>query len=144
MVWEYSFGRDAGGITFPSNAVVKSAYTTDAAGIAATRLRSDGNEYGTSPYIVGCGYAVHSTNDAFMVDGGVPDQLGLLLVRLSDGYSWTLMGYNTGPWVWIEPLALTCTELFATVQLRPGDASQAHAEIVRVRLDSLGSGMPPN
>jgi hypothetical protein len=74
----------------------------------------------------------------------LPNQVGLLLVRLADGYSWSLTGPFNGPWIWEQPLAVTCTELFATVRVRAADSGKNHATIARVSIASLGSGTPPD
>ncbi len=137
MVWQRGSGRNDGGNAYPINDVMKSPYATSSGTVQGVRVRSAGISYGTSLFIVGCGYAV---NDQSIV----PNQVGLLLVRLADGYSWTLTGAFNGPWIWEEPLALTCTELFATVRVRTGDSGKNHATIARVRLDSLGPGTPPD
>lgn len=75
---------------------------------------------------VGCGYAARSNGEHIRV------------VRLSDGQSWLLSNALTDPWGWSEPLALTCTELFATVR------NSGVTRLARVRLDSLGPGIAPD
>jgi hypothetical protein len=75
---------------------------------------------------VTCGYAARSNG------------LHIRVVRLSDGQSWTLSNATTDPWGWSEPLAVTCTELFATVHI-PGAT-----RLARIRLDALGPGIAPD
>jgi hypothetical protein len=58
----------------------------------------------------------------------------LLIVRLSDGAAWMLAG--TDPMTYtMEPVGLTCDEVFFADPLN---------RVVRVRLDSLGPGLPPD
>ena len=109
-----------------------SPFTTDAAALQPRRLRSEvGNGFATSRPQVGCGYAAREIYD------------GIRIVRLSDGVSWMLPSQQGSTWLWNEPLAVTCTELFAMVAA-DGDAGWQDVGIARVRLDSLGPGTPPD
>jgi len=63
----------------------------------------------------------------------------MYVVRLSDGYSWLLAGKSAAPYEgWSRPLVLTCDELFASIDTAPTP------RILRIRLDSLGPGTPPD
>ncbi|CAN5364164.1 hypothetical protein BH09MYX1_BH09MYX1_10060 [soil metagenome] len=135
MVWNYCSDRYDGGITFPKNDVMTAPFTTDPTLLVPRRLRSDGTQFGTTPFVVGCGFAAHASTV-------VPGETGLLLVRLSDGRSWTLTT-PSGPWIWTEAIALTCTELFALVRTK-APVSGTTFTVARVRLDSLGPGLAPD
>jgi hypothetical protein len=125
FVWVEGQGWDPTTETFASAAYYTSPYTTDPAQITRRRLTAESpTSFGDSYTKVGCGYAAH-TNEA-----------GVRVVRIADGVSWLLTnepGYN-----FVEPLGITCTEIFVDVGIGDGNIS-----IARVRLDSLGPGMPP-
>jgi hypothetical protein len=102
-------------------------YTTEPGAVASRRVRTEqGPGFDVVYFQVGCGYAARSNGEHIRV------------VRLSDGQSWVLSNALTDAWGWTEPLALTCTELFATVR------SSGVTRLARVRLDSLGSGIAPD
>lgn len=106
-------------------------------------LRTDltGYPFGTSPFVVGCGYAARSAE--MKQDGGF--QGGTLIIRLSDGYAWHLPdgpGVDWG-WGWRTPIAITCDEIFVKVHERPMPTAPPRWNVARVRLDSLGTPMPP-
>ena len=132
MAWVYGTGRtDPNGGLFTAVSIMTSPFTTDPAQVQPRRLRSDElYGYGT-PFHVGCGYAARALSD------------GVRLVRLSDGVSWLLSADWHLHFQWIEPVAITCTELFAQVSVRTGDAWTL-PKYARVRLDSLGPGVPPD
>lgn len=132
LVWLHGSGRDGGNGPYPVDSIMTSTYTTTASGLNPRRLRSEGPCIGgiADQSIVGCGYALRSTC-AFLPSGG------LLVVRLSDGRSWPLVSNNT-PWAYVDPIAITCDELFAVV------SENNVGNIVRVRLDSLGPGLAPD
>lgn len=136
LVWTHGSGRDGGSGAYPVDSIMTSPYATTASALNPRRLRSEGPCIGGSSdqYVVGCGYAVHPTCAFAPADG-------LLIVRLADGQSWPLVS-NNGPWAYVYPIAMTCSELFAVVSERVGN--QDIGNIVRVRLDSLGSGLPPD
>jgi hypothetical protein len=110
-----------------------SPFATTEAAVQRRQLRNEAAPYcAGAPFVVGCGYAAqcgYGTNGP---------QVGVRIVRLSDGQSWPLLTQNgVDPWIWSEPIAITCSEVFVRVQT-PGDFN-----IARVRLDSLGPGEPP-
>jgi len=136
LVWLQGEGRPPGAQYFTDNWVMTSKYTTDPAQIQPRRLvRWPGLGIGTyySPPPVGCGYAVYK----YGTDEPVRE-LGLLVVRLSDGTSWRLIDRPDAPADgWFYPLAVTCDEFFAAAK------DNRVMNIRRVRLDSLGPGTPP-
>ncbi|MEO8800807.1 MAG: hypothetical protein ABI551_23150 [Polyangiaceae bacterium] len=103
-----------------------SPFTTDPSKLAPRRLRSAVPKgFETSQIKVGCGYAARANG------------ANLRIVHLSDGTSWVLP--NNSPWSWVNPLAVTCDEVFVTVGIGSGSTN-----IARVRLASLGPGIPPD
>ena len=82
---------------------------------------------------MGCGYAARPAG----LDD--PYHASLHVVRLSDGQGWLLTGNLDPPRMqWSIPLGITCDELFTTVSI------EYRTRILRVRLDSLGPGTPPD
>lgn len=125
MAWIYGHGRTTGDLTpYEHYDILTAPYTTDPAKIVARRLRSeDGPSFGLDPFVVGCGYAARTNGKH------------LRIVRLSDGQSWVLESTSVG---FYAPFAITCDELIADV------AVAGHYTLGRVRLDSLGPGIPPD
>ncbi len=136
LVWIEAKGRKSGGPTpFDSYDIMTAPYTTDPSKVVARRLRSErGEGYTLFNHVVGCGHAARWT------------PAGIRILRLSDGWSWLLplVTPDTPPeergWAWADPLALTCTELFLPVAINGGSSRP----LVRLRLDSLGPGVPPD
>ncbi len=141
IVWTHGSGHptDTESI-YPTRSIMVSPFTTDPSQIQPRRLRSDPNQAADDNFVVGCGYAARSA----------PGRDGLLVVRLSDGWSWVIPSNDTpgARWLWAYPIGMTCDEIFAvyadTEQI--GDASPPPLvpNIARVRLDSLGAGMAPD
>jgi len=131
MVWHYGANRsDPNGI-FPTMSDMTSPFATDPSKLQPRRLRSEvGSAFGDNIQ-VGCGYAADGTPN------------GIRIVRLVDGVSWLLPQITGSTWQWIEPLAVTCSEVFASASA-DGDAGWQYSTIARVRLDSLGPGIPPD
>jgi hypothetical protein len=134
MVWMYGEGKGPVQEPYPVRSVMMSPFTTDPAAIAPTRLRSyPSADALILPWIVNCGYAAVEME---------PDRI--LVVRLSDGWSWELSTLDVGDagpisqWNFGTVFALSCEEVF----LRGGVGLQMN--IARVRLDALGPGMPPD
>lgn len=127
LVWIDAQGRDAGSTPFDTLTIMTSPFTTDSAKVTQRRLRTEGGTaFGVWPFVVGCGYAARSNG------------IHIRVVRLSDGWSWVLPAQDPGsPISWETPLALTCTELFATVHA-------GTRRTARIRLDSLGPGVAPD
>jgi hypothetical protein len=131
LVWIEANDRASDGLTFNEHAIMTAPYTTDPAKLTPRRLRSEeGDDFGSRPFIVGCGYAARA-NGRY-----------IRLVRIADGRSWRLETDHPDadasmPWRWEEPLAITCDELFANATSDDGGGTR----IVRARLDSLGPGL---
>jgi hypothetical protein len=77
-------------------------------------------------------------------DAGTPDPQSMVCRRMVTDWpimSWQILNRNfeqAVEWRIDHPYALTCDEIFA----RAG--SKSHIDVVRVRLDSLGPGTPPD
>ena len=130
LVWTHGEGRAAGDDTYPRRSILAADFTTDPGALRPRRLRSDPNPVvgaGDMRFAVGCGHAGRNA---------MPPR-DLLVVRLADAVSWRLRGGRG--WTWGRLLGFTCDEAFATVFSREQGTS-----IVRVRLDSLGPGDPPD
>lgn len=131
LVWTHGSNGDGGIWSYPDYEIVTSPYTTSAPALQPRHLRSEGScSLVSDEYVVGCGYAMHPTC-AYL-----PSE-GLRIVRLADGRSWPLVSDN-GPFAYVHPIAITCDELFATV------SENNVADIVRIKLASLGVGDPPD
>ena len=133
MVWVYSEGKGYNEDPYPIRSIVTSPFTTDPGALDWRRLRSYPNPYPViEAWSVGCGRAAHA----------LPGTSGqVLLVRLSDGVSWTLESPKCAPpdnWCLDTVYALTCDELF----LRGG--RNAEVGFVRIPFDQLGPGTPPD
>jgi hypothetical protein len=129
MVWTYGEGKLPGGYKYTKLSVMTAPYTLDPAKAALTsrRLRSDPTTFFPIKYAVGCGYAARmETTDT---EGNY-----VLVVRLTDGVSWKLMPKDPMSYP-VGAVGLTCDELFFE------DPTQ---RVGRVRLDSLGPGIPPD
>lgn len=139
IVWthgsEHPPGEDS---IYPTRSIMVSPFTTEADEIEPRRLRSDPNQASGDNFVVGCGYAARNA-------GG---RDGLLVVRLSDGWSWLIPSNDTAGsrWLWYHPIGMTCDEVFLTyAKNRPvSDASPLVPNIARITLDSLGPGMAPD
>lgn len=127
MVWLEGVPRTTDGSFLPAS-IMTAPYTTNPTQITKRRLRSEAGNVGVSNFVVGCGYAAR-------------DLYGQTrLVRVADGQSW-LLGSNptsSNLWDWMTPLVITCAEMFAYV------TADGQPNIARVRLDSLGPGVPPD
>ena len=136
MVWTYDEGPNACSNDPPNPAAVWTApYTTDPAVVSASsrRLRTEMRGMTVSPYAVGYGYAMH------WVAYGDPPTNALFVVRLADGVSWQIPGStNSSELSWGPVLGFTQTELFV------GANMSNSSSILRIRLDSLGPGDPPD
>jgi hypothetical protein len=129
MVWAYGEGKRPGGKRYPRRSIMTAPFTTHPEKIQPRRLRS--HPYDTvsnERFVVGCGYAAHPR----LADGGV----GVMVVRLSDGVAWTIP--YTPDFKHPTPIGVTCDEVF----LRGYFGGLWN--IARVRIDSLGPGLPPD
>ncbi len=135
MAWSVGDGRPDQNSKFDKVHLLTSAYTTDANPTGQELTTVSGWGMAATPFVVGCGYAARQS--IIPLDASITDANTLQIFRLSDGMRWSL------PAAWTQPLAITCTELFATVAVPGDDAGvKSHYTIGRVRLDSLGVGMP--
>jgi hypothetical protein len=126
MVWSYGEGKEPSAEVFPTRSIMTAPYATDPTAVMPRRLRSlPGKSLVVEPWRVGCGYAAHTS-----------DTTEVLVVRLSDGWSWRVPN-AAGASIDLA-LGLTCEELFA------GAFISKLFTIARVRLDSLGPGEPPD
>jgi hypothetical protein len=134
MAWVYAEGRVGNTAEWAKLSVMTAKYTTDPAQVAATarRLRSYGDTYmQIGSMAVGCGYAA--------TFGGSPGHAwgDVLLVRLSDGWSWTIPASQK---LWFDhPIGVTCKEVFILANRASGQRN-----VVRVAIDSLGPGQAPD
>ena len=116
-----------------------SKFSTDPAEIKPRRLipwtqSLIGTPSGILPPPVGCGYAVYRFYDGTKS----PEEFGLVIIRLADGVHWKLLSNSISPPdSWSLPIAVTCDEVFSRYK---GGFLES---IRRVRLDSLGPGIPP-
>jgi hypothetical protein len=141
MVWTYGEGKAPSDIDYPTRSIMTAPFTTDPAEVASTakRLRSDPGPFSSAPWGIGCGYATFALNVPAATDGG-DASTALLVVRLSDGVSWIVSGPTFASGMhFAGPLGSSCTDVFAVAQF-PDDA----VSVVRIRLDSLGPGIPPD
>ena len=131
LVWLDASGTpDVSGL-FPTLSIMTAPFTTDPAAIVPRRLRSETSPgFAIENFKVGCGFAARR-NDS-----------GIRIVRLSDGLSWHLPADPSAIWAWGDTVALTCTEFFGTIHI--ATPPYGHNNIARVRLDSLGPGIPPD
>jgi hypothetical protein len=138
MVWTYGEGKEPGkegSYSYKKLSVMTAPYTTDPAEVAAKarRLRSDLSTMWVYPYGLGCGHAAHEVSEK----GTSRD---LLVVRLADGVSWLLKGAEGGTGLkYLFALGATCEEVFTTAEV-----NDIGMTILRIRLDSLGPGIPPD
>ncbi len=140
MVWTEAFGRTGGTTSDYANYETWTAkYTTDPSALAATkrRVRSAGVASYSEQYVLGCGYAAIAIAPRF--DWGAAP--GFRVIRLSDGVSWTAISHSQEQredFFTVRPAAITCDEVF----LR--GVAAGHSQVVRIRIDSLGPGTPPD
>lgn len=128
MMWMEGSGHTGDPIAFDTAQLMTSPFATDPAKVVARRLRSESpDSIGVTTTKVGCGYGAR-TNGNY-----------LRIVRLSDGVSWVLNNSGSS-WKWINTLVVTCDEVFVTVGLPLPNGSN----IARVRISSLGPGIPPD
>ena len=141
MVWLEASEREGTSQIYAKQDTWTAKYTTDPDVLAATkrRVRATTIEYG-NVYKVGCGYAAVS---AFTTSPW--GQSGVRVIRLSDGVSWDVIDNSEAQllqWHLSLPLAVTCDEVFVAGSTWRGTGSR-HNEIMRIRIDSLGPGIPP-
>jgi hypothetical protein len=140
MVWSQGEDRDySKSELFPSKSIMTAPFTTDPAQAQAKarRLRSEPGTLIARPlgkFAVGCGYAARA---GYM---NTDLKYAMVVVRLSDGYSWIFPGgSDVNNLSWDEVLGITCEDIFVNVGVK-----DLYGTISRIRLDSLGPGIPPD
>jgi hypothetical protein len=124
LVWVEAQGRKAVTDPFDTYTIMTAPFTSSPSAVQPRRVRSEtGPAFGTSGFVVGCGHSARTNGTHTRV------------VRLSDGRSWLLPSTAGASWIWGNPLALTCDELFASASV------DGTMRVVRTRLDSLGPGV---
>lgn len=137
LVWTYGEGPVPETATW-TRSVFTAPHSTDPDTVASTarRLRSDPGTFMVTGFAVGCGYAARQ----FYQANAEGNSANLLIVRLSDGVSWIVeMPPTSEAALFATALGFTCEEVFTRAQF-PDES----VTIVRIRLDSLGPGMPPD
>lgn len=94
-----------------------------------------GYPFGTTPWVVGCGYAARFT--AVRDAAGDIDQ-PIVVVRLSDGRTHALRTTAVTTTSLTSVVGLTCDEVFIRGNERP-QGKPSRPNIFRIRLDSLGA-----
>ena len=114
---------------YARRSVMTSPLTTNPEKLKPRRLRSHPfHTIGNERYKVGCGYAGHRMLDQTGV--------GTMVIRLSDGVAWIVP--HTPEFKLLNPMGVTCDEVFFRVEIA------GRSTIARVRIDSLGPGLPPD
>lgn len=144
MVWLEGVGRtNTNVLSFDAYEHWTAKYSTDSATLNATkrRLRSEmAGSYGYY-YAVGCGYAAIHVYGPYEPGEQHWGRGGFRLIRLSDGVSWLVTDDSvekSKQLAFDAPLAVTCDEVF----LRGFSNTFKNQEVVRIRIDSLGPGIP--
>jgi hypothetical protein len=125
LVWSEGEGKQPNEqqSAFPVRRIMTAPFTSDPDLLQPRRLRSQpGQVAQVRPWIVGCGHAV------------VDNQGQHLVVRLSDGWMWTAPAAESGFGV---PVGIDCEHVYFY-------AASAYSSVARLRLDSLGPGVPPD
>jgi hypothetical protein len=135
MVWVEGSNRSNPNGPFPVVDLMTAPHTTDPAQLKPRKLRSiSGYPFGTAPAVVGCGYTARRAELPTGADGGL--EAHVMIVRIADGQTWLLPGSDPS-WYYYSPIALTCDEIFVY-------ARTPTQQIIRIKLNSLGPGSPPN
>ena len=141
MVWREGRGRtNFNSLVFDVYETWTAKYSLDKATVDATkrRIHSEPRASMVSRYAVGCGYAAVEAVPPTPTAWG---QTGLRVIRLSDGRSWPILGGSKEQQQELHfatPLGVTCEHVY--VQAWSKTFSQTEA--VRIRIDSLGEGVP--
>jgi hypothetical protein len=135
LVWTRGEGRDDVDPPpiYPEHSVMVSPYTFDRTQLEPRRLRADSNGGLGDPWRVGCGHASRRSLAA-------PSQVQI--VRLEDGAAWMLDPTVSDTWAWVRPVGITCDHVYVEAKVR--GIERMHGTIARVRIDSLGEGLPPD
>ena len=125
MVWSEGEGKEPGQTSaeFPIRRIMTAPFTSDPDQLDARRLREQpGKVSQVWPWVVGCGF------------GAFDNQGQKLVVRLSDGWMWTVPTFPG----FSRPIGVTCEHVILRATL------PTHSTLVRIRLDSLGPGLEPD
>ena len=126
MVWLQGDKPAQAGNDYPNLSFWTAAFTTDPAALQPRRLRSDAKRFLSMGSIqVGCGFAA--------LNG---EGYGVEVVRVSDGWGWLVPETPTQNFE--KVLGVTCDELFVDAIIA------GKSTVARIRLDSLGPGLPPD
>jgi hypothetical protein len=119
---------------YPHARIMTAKVSSDASEPVSRVVREGfaGYPFGTTPWTVGCGYAARFT--ALYSPTGLRQTI--VVVRLSDGATYTLDSEGSSATSFGEAIGLTCDELFLRgTELANGERRY---NVFRVRLDSLG------
>lgn len=123
MVWSEGEGKEPGqtAAEFPIRRIMTAPFTADPDQLEPRRLREQPGQIGEIwSWVVGCGY------------GAFDNQGQKLVVRLRDGWMWIVPTYPG----FSRPVGITCEHVI----LRDNKLGT----LIRLRLDSLGAGLPPD
>lgn len=127
LVWTQGEAGDPAGGPLPVRSLMTAPYTADPAALRPRRLRAAPHpSMAAAPIKVACGHAAQETGDG-----------DVMVVRLSDGVAWRLPSAPPAMSFRV-PIGLTCDEVFVVGRLG------GRYNVARVRLDSLGPGLPPD
>jgi hypothetical protein len=134
LVWISGDDHEDGEGIYLTRTVVTAPYTTNADSLNPRTLRTDlKNDY-SSRFVVGCGYAARD----------IGSKGGLEIIRLADGHAWYVgsgLTKNIG-----RVVGITCDEVFFALDgiddSRNDSVFSETDAYARVRLDSLGDGVP--
>lgn len=141
MIWSEGHGRANAGAPF-DEVQVRTAPRNDIGPGDAGRVIGRVHPYGIGSGemgAVGCGYAARVAAPPMPGDAMPPESV--FIYRLSDGRRWELQ--QSPAMTFKNAVAITCDEVFINVNVQ-ADGGKPRANIVRIRLDSLGAGLPPN
>ncbi len=141
MVWMEGRGRtNYNSLVFDVYEHWTAKYSLDKDTVRATkrRLLAEPRAVMGERYVVGCGYAAVLSVPPTPTEWG---QTGFLLIRLSDGRSWPILDGSREQkreLHFATPLGVTCEHVYLQASSNSGNASEG----IRIRIDSLGEGVP--
>lgn len=127
LVWSYGEGKKPEDEIYPTRSIMTAPFTTDPKALMQKRLRSDPDVgIGVHAFQVACGKAAHG--------GGTQD---VIVVRLSDGVGWAIKNIDQ-QFSLEEVIGITCDHVYALARIG------GRWNVARIKLDSLGTGAPPD
>jgi hypothetical protein len=127
LVWSQGEGKQPTETVYPVRHIMTAPFVTSPSALAPKRLRSDPSVgIGVQAFQVGCGLAAHGGNTQ-----------PIIVVRVSDGWGWLLPTAVDG----FKPMrvqAISCDHLYVDGWFG------GRLNIARIKLDSLGAGVPPD